>query len=71
MQEKPAVFVVVDPNEVAAEIAKEINAELAVMGTLNQYGETGLLLCGYTPELVIGSLDIDVMVCNAFTNTAY
>ncbi|MCA0902009.1 universal stress protein [Microbulbifer agarilyticus] len=58
-------------NEVVAEIAKEINAELVVMGTLNQYGETGSLLRGNTAERVIGSLDIDVMVCNAFTNTAH
>ncbi|WP_250463501.1 universal stress protein [Microbulbifer litoralis] len=52
-------------NEVVAEVAKEVDADLVVMGTLNQYGETGSLLRGNTAERVIGSLDVDVMVCNA------
>lgn len=56
-------------NEVVAEIAREIDADLMVMGTLNQYGETGSLLRGNTAERVIGSLDMDVLVCNEFTNT--
>ncbi|MFC6633218.1 universal stress protein [Microbulbifer taiwanensis] len=56
-------------NEVVAEVAKDIDADLVVMGTLNQYGETGSLLRGNTAERVIGSLDVDVMVCNEFTST--
>lgn len=56
-------------NEVVAEVAKEIDADLVVMGTLNQYGETGSLLRGNTAERVIGSLEVDVMVCNEFTST--
>ncbi|MGL6160401.1 universal stress protein [Microbulbifer sp.] len=56
-------------NEVVAEVAKEIDADLVVMGTLNQYGETGSLLRGNTAERVIGSLEVDVMVCNEFTTT--
>ena len=58
-------------NEVVAEIAKEIDADVVVMGTLNQYGETGSLLRGNTAERVIGSVDTDVMVCNAFTTTSH
>lgn len=56
-------------NEVVAGVASEIDADLVVMGTLNQYGETGSLLRGNTAERVIGSLDTDVMVCNEFTST--
>lgn len=57
-------------NEVVAEVAKEIDADLMVMGTLNQHGETRSLLRGNTAERVIGSLETDVMVCNGFTTTA-
>ncbi|AMX03482.1 universal stress protein [Microbulbifer thermotolerans] len=56
-------------NEVVAQVAKEIDADLVVMGTLNQYGATGSLLRGNTAERVIASLDTDVMVCNEFTTT--
>ncbi|WP_346837688.1 universal stress protein [Microbulbifer sp. SAOS-129_SWC] len=56
-------------NDVVAEVAKEVDADVVVMGTLNQYGETGSLLRGNTAERVIGSLDVDVVVCNGFTTT--
>lgn len=56
-------------NDVVGEVAREIDADLVIMGTLNQYGETGSLLRGNTAERVIGSLDMDVMVCNGFTST--
>ncbi|GAA5524248.1 universal stress protein E [Microbulbifer aestuariivivens] len=57
-------------NEVVSAVAKEIDADLVVMGTLNQYGETGSILRGNTAERVIGGLELDVMVCNGFTNTS-
>ena len=56
-------------NEVVAQVAKEIDADVVVMGTLNQYGETGSLLRGNTAERVIAGLDVDVVVCNEFTTT--
>ncbi|WP_445365199.1 universal stress protein [Microbulbifer sp. ANSA001] len=56
-------------SDVVETIAREIDADLVVMGTLNQYGETGSFLRGNTAERVIGQLDVDVMVCNQFTTT--
>lgn len=56
-------------DEVVAGVASAIDADLVVMGTLNQYGLSGSLLRGNTAERVIGALDIDVMVCNEFTHT--
>ncbi|MEW5249255.1 universal stress protein [Microbulbifer sp. 2201CG32-9] len=56
-------------SDVVAEVAREINADVVVMGTLNQYGATGSLLRGNTAERVIGNLDVDVVVCNEFTTT--
>lgn len=55
--------------EVVAGVASAIDADLVIMGTLNQLGSTGTLLRGNTAERVIGGLDIDVMVCNEFTTT--
>ncbi|WP_390595057.1 universal stress protein [Simiduia litorea] len=55
--------------EVVAAVASAIDADLVIMGTLNQLGSTGTLLRGNTAERVIGGLDIDVMVCNEFTTT--
>ncbi|WP_444928690.1 universal stress protein [Microbulbifer sp. SSSA002] len=57
-------------SDVVEEVAREIDADLVVMGTMNQYGETGSFLRGNTAERVIGQLDVDVMVCNQFTTTA-
>ncbi|SEA08862.1 universal stress protein [Microbulbifer marinus] len=57
-------------SDVVEEVAREIDADVVVMGTLNQYGATGTLLRGNTAERVIGQLDVDVMVCNQFTTTA-
>ncbi|MFI2813007.1 MULTISPECIES: universal stress protein [Microbulbifer] len=56
-------------SDVVASVAGEIDADVVVMGTLNQYGATGTLLRGNTAERVIGGLDVDVMVCNEFTST--
>lgn len=56
-------------DEVVAGVASAIDADLVVMGTLNQLGSTGTLLRGNTAERVIGALDVDVMVCNEFTTT--
>ncbi|SDJ98960.1 universal stress protein [Microbulbifer yueqingensis] len=56
-------------SDVVAAVAGEIDADVVVMGTLNQYGATGTLLRGNTAERVIGELDVDVMVCNEFTFT--
>ncbi|WP_237057135.1 universal stress protein [Microbulbifer sediminum] len=56
-------------SDVVAGVAEEIDADVVVMGTLNQYGATGTLLRGNTAERVIGALDVDVMVCNEFTTT--
>ncbi|SHF89194.1 Universal stress protein family protein [Microbulbifer donghaiensis] len=56
-------------SDVVEEVAREIDADVVVMGTLNQYGATGSLLRGNTAERVIGQLDVDVMVCNQFTTT--
>ncbi|WP_323847421.1 universal stress protein [Microbulbifer magnicolonia] len=56
-------------SDVVEDVAREIDADLVVMGTLNQYGATGSLLRGNTAERVIGQLDVDVMVCNQFTST--
>ncbi|KUJ83614.1 universal stress protein [Microbulbifer flavimaris] len=56
-------------NEVVSRVAGEVDADLVVMGTLNQYGETGSLLRGNTAERVIGGVEVDVMVCNEFTST--
>ena len=56
-------------SDVVAAVARRIDADVVVMGTLNQYGETGTLLRGNTAERVIGQLDIDVTVCNQFTST--
>ena len=56
-------------SDVVGEVAREIDADLVIMGTLNQYGATGSLLRGNTAERVIGELDVDVMVCNGFTST--
>ncbi|MCO1336275.1 universal stress protein [Microbulbifer sp. OS29] len=56
-------------SDVVEEVAREIDADLVVMGTMNQYGGTGSFLRGNTAERVIGQLDVDVMVCNQFTNT--
>ncbi|MFA0813472.1 universal stress protein [Microbulbifer epialgicus] len=56
-------------SDVVEAVAREIDADLVVMGTMNQYGETGSFLRGNTAERVIGQLDVDVTVCNQFTNT--
>lgn len=56
-------------DEVVAGVSSAIDADLVIMGTLNQYGSTGTILRGNTAERVIGSLDVDVMVCNEFTST--
>jgi len=56
-------------SDVVEEVAREVDADLVVMGTMNQYGETGSFLRGNTAERVIGQLDVDVMVCNQFTST--
>lgn len=56
-------------SDVVEAVAREIDADLVVMGTMNQYGATGSLLRGNTAERVIGQLDVDVMVCNQFTTT--
>lgn len=56
-------------DEVVSGVASAIDADLVVMGTLNQLGSTGTLLRGNTAERVIGALDVDVMVCNEFTTT--
>lgn len=56
-------------DEVVSGVAAAIDADLVIMGTLNQLGSTGTLLRGNTAERVIGALDVDVMVCNEHTNT--
>jgi len=50
-------------SEVVAAVAKEINADLVVMGTLNQHGKEKSLR-GNTAERVIAGLDADTVVIN-------
>lgn len=50
-------------SEVVAQVAKEINADLVVMGTLNQIGKERTLR-GNTAERVISALDVDTVVIN-------
>ena len=50
-------------SEVVAAVAKEINADLVVMGTLNQIGKESTLR-GNTAQRVISALDADTVVIN-------
>jgi len=50
-------------DEVVSSVAKEIGAELVIMGTLGQTGKVKTRR-GNTAERVIGSLDMDVLVVN-------
>ena len=50
-------------DEAVAKTAKDINADLVVMGTLGQTGPTATRR-GNTAERVISNLDVDVMVVN-------
>lgn len=56
-------------SDVVAGVAEDLNADLVVIGTLNQFGSTGTLLRGNTAERIIGQLDVDIVVCNEFTAT--
>ncbi len=50
-------------DEAVAKTAKDINADLVVMGTLGQTGQTATRR-GNTAERVISNLDVDVVVVN-------
>lgn len=52
-------------DEVVSEVAKELSADLVVMGTLGQNGLTKAVRRGNTAQRVIAALEADVMVMNS------